>query len=108
MKTKQNSEFEQEREKLQRSVFNSVAHDLKTPLASIIGALEIHERTRDRLTNENKDALIKTALQEAHRLNSTITNLLEMAGIITVRQRPSLYFRSKNFHCITLCMRCFC
>jgi signal transduction histidine kinase/ActR/RegA family two-component response regulator len=81
MKTKQNSEFEQERERLQHHVFDSVSHDLKTPLACVIGSLEIYERTQDRLTSDNKDELIKTALQEAHRLNSYITNILALAKL---------------------------
>jgi signal transduction histidine kinase/AmiR/NasT family two-component response regulator len=100
MKIKQISEFEQERERLQRSVFNSVSHDLKTPLASIIGSLEIHERTRDRLTSDNKDALIKTALQEAHRLNSYITNLLDMAKLENdaVKGKPVLSIKKFPLH----------
>lgn len=100
MKTKQNSEFEQERERLQYRVFDSVSHDLKTPLASIIGSLEIYERTQDRLTSENKDALIKTALQEAHRLNSYITNILDMAklGNDTAKSKPTLSIKKFPLH----------
>lgn len=100
MKTKKNSEFERERERLQYRVFDSVAHDLKTPLASIIGALEIHERTEDRLTNDNKNALIKTALQEAHRLNSYITSLLDMAKLENdkVKGKPALSIKKFPLH----------
>lgn len=73
--------FELEREQLHRSVLTSVSHDLKTPLSCIIGSLEIFERTKDRLTIEQKDTLIDTALQEAYRLDSFITNILDMAKL---------------------------
>ncbi len=101
MKTKQNNEFEQERERLLRSAFNAFSHDLKTPLACIIGSLEVYQRTKDMLTNDNKDALLKTALQEAHRLNLYITNILDTAKpgnsaaiikpILTIKKLPLHY-----------------
>ena len=73
--------FEQEREKLHRAVLTSVSHDLKTPLTCIIGALEVYERTKEKLTLEKKNTLINTALQEAYRLDSFITNILDMARL---------------------------
>src|SRR4051812_30950735 len=86
MKTKQahlisGLAFEQDREQLHRAVLTSVSHDLKTPLACIIGSLEIYERTKEKLTLEKKNTLINTALQEAYRLDSFITNILDMARL---------------------------
>lgn len=74
-----NNSSMQEQEKLHRNILTSVSHDLKTPLACIIGSLEIFERAKERLTAEEKDILINTSLQEAYRLNSFITNILDMA-----------------------------
>jgi K+-sensing histidine kinase KdpD len=71
--------FEEDRERLHRVVLTSVSHDLKTPLACVIGSLEIYERTKDKLSSDKKDILINTALQEAYRLDSFITNILDMA-----------------------------
>ena len=73
------SPFDQEREKLHRNVLTSISHDLKTPLACIIGSLEIYERTKEKLSAEKKTILINTALQEAYRLDSFITNILDIA-----------------------------
>lgn len=81
MKTKPPDSFEEERERLHRIVLTSVSHDLKTPLACIIGSLEIYERTKEKLTPEKKNILINTALQEAYRLDSFITNILDMAKL---------------------------
>lgn len=72
---------EQERERLHRSVLRAVSHDLKTPLACIIGSLEIYGRTKDKLSPDKQNILIDTALQEAYRLDSLLTNVLEMARL---------------------------
>jgi len=73
--------FEQEREQLHRAVLTSVSHDLKTPLSCVIGSLEIYERSKTKLTPDKKNTLINTALQEAYRLDSFITNILDMARL---------------------------
>lgn len=69
--------FEQERERTHRGMMSSVSHDLKTPLACIIGALEIYKRTQETLSPENKETLINTALDEAHRLDRFVTSILD-------------------------------
>jgi two-component system sensor histidine kinase KdpD len=46
--------FEAERERIHRQMLSSVSHDLKTPLASIIGSLEIYGRMNDKLSEEKK------------------------------------------------------
>lgn len=71
--------FEQERERMHRGMMSSVSHDLKTPLACIIGALEIYKRTQATLSPDKKDTLIGTALHEAYRLDSFVNNILDMA-----------------------------
>ena len=77
---------------MHRAVLTSVSHDLKTPLACIIGSLEIYERSRDKLSLENKKTLLRTALQEAYRLDSYINNILDMAqlesGAVKLRKEP--------------------
>jgi K+-sensing histidine kinase KdpD len=73
--------FNKQREQMHRQMMSCVSHDLKTPLASVIGSLEIYERMKDKLTLENKQALITMALQEAYRLDNFITNILDMAKL---------------------------
>ncbi len=83
------SEFEEERELLHRQILSSVSHDLKTPLSAMIGSLEIYDMMKDKLSDDKKEGLIKTALQEAYRLDNFVTNILDMAklenGMIKVR-----------------------
>jgi len=71
----------EEREKLRSMLLSSVSHDLKTPLAGIIGSLSVHNTMGGRLTPERRDALLETALEEAHRLDSFITNILDMTRL---------------------------
>lgn len=84
--------FDAQREHMHRQIFTAVSHDLKTPLSSMIGSLEIHQRMQAKLTDEKKNALIETALQEAYRLDNFVTNILDMAklesGMLTLRKEP--------------------
>jgi two-component system sensor histidine kinase KdpD len=77
------SKIREEREKLRAMLLSSVSHDLKTPLASIIGSLSVHQRMRKsgKLTDEIADELTQTALDEAHRLEGFITNILDMTRL---------------------------
>jgi K+-sensing histidine kinase KdpD len=83
----------EEREREHRRLLSDVAHDLKTPLASIIGSLEAYERMRLSLPPEKQQALIRLALQEAYRLDGFIGNILTMAklenGAVAVRREPA-------------------
>jgi two-component system sensor histidine kinase KdpD len=73
--------FDTDRERFHRQMLSSVSHDLKTPLASIIGALEVLHNMKDRLTEDKKAVLGSVALREAYRLNDFVTNILDMARL---------------------------
>ncbi|MFY9287425.1 MAG: ATP-binding protein [Alphaproteobacteria bacterium] len=73
--------FDRDRERMHRQMLSSVSHDLKTPLASIIGSLEVFERMKDKLPEDKQLALVQVALQEAYRLDNFITNILDMAKL---------------------------
>lgn len=82
----------EDRDRLHLQMMSAVSHDLKTPLATIIGSLEIHDRMKDNLTPEKKEILLQTALEEAYRLDGFITNILDMArldnGMVRAHKRP--------------------
>ncbi|MBS0220320.1 MAG: sensor histidine kinase KdpD [Proteobacteria bacterium] len=79
-----------ERERLRSAMLTSVSHDLRTPLASIIGALSSLASYRDRYDDATRDELLGTALTEARRLDRFVGNLLDMtrldAGVIVPRR----------------------
>ena len=66
-----------DREQMQKKLFSSVAHDLKTPLACIIGSLEIIEHMKDNISSEQRETLISMALAEARRLDDLFIKMLE-------------------------------
>src|SRR5882762_3060983 len=70
-----------ERERLRSAMLTSVSHDLRTPLASIIGALSSLRSYRDRYDEQTRDELLGTALSEAERLNRFVGNLLDMTRL---------------------------
>jgi two-component system, OmpR family, sensor histidine kinase KdpD len=90
----------EEREKLRAMLLSSVSHDLKTPLASVIGSLSVYRSVAEQLPEVQRVMLIQTALDEAQRLDSFITNILDMtrleSGQIRFREEwitPSLLMR---------------
>ena len=76
-----------DRERMRSAMLTSVSHDLRTPLASIIGALSSLQSYRDRYDEATRSELLDTALSEAERLDRFVGNLLAMtrldAGAIT-------------------------
>ena len=82
----------EEREHLRSSMLTSVSHDLRTPLASIIGSLSSLRSYRDRYDEATRDELLGTALSEAERLDRFVGNLLDMtrldAGAIVPKREP--------------------
>jgi Osmosensitive K+ channel histidine kinase len=71
-----------ESERLRTALFDSLSHDLRTPLASIIGAatglLEDHNEV---YSPEARHDLLLTILQGAERMNRFVSNLLDMARL---------------------------
>ncbi len=69
-----------ERDRLQAALLTSISHDLKTPLASILGAADGLAGLPD-LSPDDRKALLSTIQEEAERLNRFIANLLDMTKL---------------------------
>jgi two-component system sensor histidine kinase KdpD len=91
--TARQAELLQQTEKLQTALFNSISHDLRTPLASITGSLSSLLEDDKALNPASRRELLKTAHEEANRLNGLVGNLLDMsrleAGALKVSRQPS-------------------
>ncbi|MCB0154804.1 MAG: sensor histidine kinase KdpD, partial [Anaerolineae bacterium] len=70
-----------ETEKLQTVLLNSISHDLRTPLASITGALSSLQDDAAVLDKPARLTLLTTAREQAERLNDLVGNLLEMTRL---------------------------
>jgi two-component system sensor histidine kinase KdpD len=71
-----------ESERLRTALFNSLSHDLRTPLASIIGAVTgLLEDQNAVYSPEARQDLLQTILHGAERMNRFVNNLLDMARL---------------------------
>lgn len=70
-----------EAERTRSALLASVSHDLRTPLASIIGAAESLEAFGDALPSSERQALLDTVREEGQRLDHYIQNLLDMTRL---------------------------
>jgi len=70
-----------ERDQLRAALLSSVSHDLRTPLASIIGSASSLVELDRSLSPENRTALLESVLQDAERLDRHIQNMLDMARL---------------------------
>ena len=70
-----------ERERLRSAMLTSVSHDLRTPLASIIGSLSSLRSYGARYDAATREELLGTALGEAERLDRFVGNLLDMTRL---------------------------
>lgn len=71
----------EEQERLRSALLSSVSHDLRTPLASIIGAASSLRTLDAQLSPQDRFALLDGVLSESERLNRYIQNLLDMTRL---------------------------
>jgi two-component system sensor histidine kinase KdpD len=82
--------LEAETERLRAALLTSISHDLKTPLASILGSASSLRLYRDQLDVAAQDELARTIQEEAERLNHFIANLLDMTRLESGAVAPHL------------------
>lgn len=70
-----------ETESLRSALLSSLSHDLRTPLASIIGSTTSLLAYGRSYSEEVQRDLLKTVLEEAERLNRFVGNLLQMTKL---------------------------
>jgi two-component system, OmpR family, sensor histidine kinase KdpD len=81
-----------ETERLRAALLTSISHDLKTPLASVLGSAGTLRDLGNKLTDDEKVELLSTVIEESERLNRFIANLLDMtrleSGAVTPKLAP--------------------
>jgi len=70
-----------ETERLRNALLTSISHDLRTPLASILGSATSLRTYRKSLDDKAQEELARTIQEEAERLNRFIANLLDMTRL---------------------------
>ena len=79
-----------ERERLRSTLLSSLSHDLRTPLASIIGAASSLLDYEQSLDAGARREMAQTIQDEAERLNRFVQNLLDMTRISAGALKPNV------------------
>jgi two-component system sensor histidine kinase KdpD len=79
-----------EKERLRNILLSSVSHDLRTPIAAIVGASSTLLQSSPGLDEKANRELLESIWDEADRLNRFVRNLLDMtrleAGVVSVKK----------------------
>jgi two-component system, OmpR family, sensor histidine kinase KdpD len=70
-----------ETERLRAALLTSLSHDLKTPLAAILGSATTLRDFSDKFDASGQRELLSTIIDESERLNRFIANLLDMTKL---------------------------
>jgi two-component system sensor histidine kinase KdpD len=83
-----------EADRLRSALLTSISHDLKTPLAAILGAAGTLRDYHESMSPTDRLELASTIVDESERLNRFIANLLDMTRIESGAMEPnfSLHF----------------
>ena len=75
------TQLDMEAERLRNSLLSSISHDLRTPLATIVGSASTLVEEDNALKAEDKLELNRAIYDEAQRMSSLVNNILDMARL---------------------------
>jgi two-component system sensor histidine kinase KdpD len=75
------TQMQMEAERLRNSLLSAISHDLRTPLATIIGSASTLAEDSGQLQPQDKLDLSRAIVDEAERMASLINNILDMARL---------------------------
>ncbi|MBC3872984.1 ATP-binding protein [Undibacterium flavidum] len=78
MQTAQN---EAQKQQLQSTFLSAISHDLRTPLAVMVGAASSLQSQREKLTPDQQDRLLQNIVDEANYLTSVTENTLQLVRL---------------------------
>lgn len=76
----QKTTVQMESERLRNSLLSAISHDLRTPLASLVGLADTLQMTRPMPTGQQLE-VIQSMRNSATRMNTLVGNLLDMARL---------------------------
>jgi signal transduction histidine kinase len=68
-------------DQFRKEMISNISHDLRTPMASIIGFLDLVRDKNETISDEDKNKFINVAYSETKRLNSLISDLFELSKL---------------------------
>ncbi|OAI11352.1 two-component sensor histidine kinase [Methylomonas lenta] len=70
-----------EAERLRNSLLSAISHDLRTPLASILGSATTLAANENRMSSPDRQELSLAIVDEAERMTNLVNNILDMARL---------------------------
>lgn len=80
-----------ETERMRSALLTSISHDLKTPLAAIIGSITSLRKFWPTFEDKTRDELLGTVQEEAERLTRFVGNVLDMTRLEARSMTPQLH-----------------
>ncbi len=77
-----------EGERYREALLSSISHDLRTPLATIMGAVTSLRQLGDKMTPESRVDLLQSIEEEGSRMSRFVANLLDMTRIEAGTLKP--------------------
>lgn len=74
--------------KLYNTLFNSLSHELRTPIATIVGAVDTLQEEKDKLSAAHQNVLLTEIETAGLRLNRQVDNLLNMSRLESGTLKP--------------------
>jgi len=76
--------------KLYNTLLNSLSHELKTPISTVIGAVDTLKNEKEKLSSDNQSLLLQEIEKAGIRLNRQVENLLNMSRLESGMLQPKL------------------
>lgn len=74
--------------KLYNTLFNSLSHELRTPISTIIGSVDALQEEKSKLSAQQQDILLSEIAEAGERLNRQVGNLLNMSRLESGMLQP--------------------
>ena len=74
--------------KLYNTLLNSLSHELRTPISTILGAVDTLKEEKDKLTAKHETELLSEIDKASIRLNRQVENLLSMSRLESGMLKP--------------------
>lgn len=88
---------EKEKElQLYNTLLNSLSHELRTPIATILGSVDMLTENKDKLSAGNQNELLNEVAIAANRLNRQVENILNMSRLESGMLKPKADWTDMN------------
>lgn len=80
------SQAEAQRQQVQSTFLAAISHDLRTPLAAVVGAASALQTQHDKLSTAEQERLLGSIVQEASYLSTVTENTLQLVQLANTAQ----------------------